>query len=157
MKEATPAATRGIGLIVVLSLMSVSGGCGGGGAKVTEVQKDLRGSALTNLGAMYAEYQMNTGKPPQNHQILNEMPGAPPGGLMGAEPESVTVYWGVPMPDPGSVGAPSTPSDKVLAYDNQVPTTGGYVLMLDGRVVKMTAEEFKAAPKAGPEPAAASK
>jgi hypothetical protein len=41
-------------------------------------------------------------------------------------------------------------SDKVLAYEKQAPDSGGYVLMQDGTTIKkLTAEEFKSAPKAG--------
>ncbi len=42
------------------------------------------------------------------------------------------------------------PADAVLAYRKTVPEQGGQVLMQDGWTIKsMTADEFKAAPKAG--------
>ena len=37
-------------------------------------------------------------------------------------------------------------SNEVLAYQKEVPENGGYVLMLNRVVKKMTADEFKAAP-----------
>ena len=41
-------------------------------------------------------------------------------------------------------------SDKILAYEKQAPESGGHVLMQDGKTIKkMTADEFKAAKKAG--------
>lgn len=40
-------------------------------------------------------------------------------------------------------------SNVVLAYVKDVPTKGGQVLMADGSVRKMTADEFKKASKAG--------
>jgi hypothetical protein len=40
-------------------------------------------------------------------------------------------------------------SNTVLAYVKEAPTKGGLVLMADGSVKKMTADEFKKAPKAG--------
>jgi hypothetical protein len=40
-------------------------------------------------------------------------------------------------------------SVTVLAYEQDVPTRGGQVLMADGSVKKMTADEFKKADKAG--------
>ena len=47
---------------------------------------------------------------------------------------------------------PSSPeSDEVLAYWKTVPEKGGPVLMLDRRLRRMTAEEFKAARLAGTE------
>jgi hypothetical protein len=43
---------------------------------------------------------------------------------------------------------PADLSAAVLAYEKAVPKQGGYVVMLDGKVKEMTAEEFKAvAPK----------
>ena len=38
----------------------------------------------------------------------------------------------------------------VVAYEKKVPDEGGYVLLQNGNVVKMTVAEFKSAPKAGP-------
>ena len=40
-------------------------------------------------------------------------------------------------------------SNKVVAYDKQAETAGGLVLLQDGTVKQMTADEFKAAPKGG--------
>jgi hypothetical protein len=46
-------------------------------------------------------------------------------------------------------GAYTNPSadraTTVLAYEKEVPSQGGYVVMLDGKVKTMTAEEFNAA------------
>jgi hypothetical protein len=36
----------------------------------------------------------------------------------------------------------------IIAYEKKVETEGGYVLLQDGTVKKMTADEFKSAPKA---------
>jgi hypothetical protein len=46
-------------------------------------------------------------------------------------------------------------SSEVLAYQKDVPQSGGKVLMLDRTVKSMTAEEFKSAKKAGKEGPAA--
>jgi len=56
----------------------------------------------------------------------------------------VVVLWGAPTQGEGDVGK----DEKVVAYEKQTPTEGGYVLLSAGSVTKMTAEEFKAAPKA---------
>jgi hypothetical protein len=55
----------------------------------------------------------------------------------------VIVYWGVTMVG-GDEGGDSA---EVLAYKSNVPEVGGPVLLKNGTVVKMTADQFKAAPK----------
>jgi len=53
----------------------------------------------------------------------------------------IVVFYGVPLD--------KQVSDKVLAYEKKTPESGGYVLMQDGTTIKkLTADEFKAAPKA---------
>ena len=55
----------------------------------------------------------------------------------------LVVQWGAPL------SAEGASSDTVLAYVKTVPEQGGYVLMQDGKSIKkMTADEFKNAPKA---------
>jgi hypothetical protein len=52
------------------------------------------------------------------------------------------VAWGV-----GRSTAPGVGS-QILVYEKMVPTEGGVVLLRDGTVKQLTAEEFNAAPKA---------
>jgi len=62
----------------------------------------------------------------------------------------VVVRWQATLPD--TEAEPTSPeSDEVLAYWKAVPQEGGPVLMLDRRLRRMTAEEFKAARLAGTE------
>jgi hypothetical protein len=58
---------------------------------------------------------------------------------------NVVVLWGAALKGEGQVGQDET----VLAYEKNVPTDGGYVLLSAGTVKKMSAAEFSAAPKAG--------
>jgi len=57
----------------------------------------------------------------------------------------VVVIWGARLQGEGESGK----SEAVVAYEKNVPTSGGQVLLSAGTVKHMTAEEFKAAPKAG--------
>ncbi len=57
---------------------------------------------------------------------------------------TVVVYWGATL-QKMTQGS----SNTVLGYEKDVPTSGGLVMMGDGSVKKMTAEEFAKAPKAG--------
>jgi hypothetical protein len=57
---------------------------------------------------------------------------------------NVVVLWGAPLKGEGEVGK----DEAVVAYEKNVPTEGGYVLLSAGTIKKMTASEFQAAPKA---------
>jgi hypothetical protein len=141
-----------LAILVVVTVLSL--GCGN--AELKEIQDNPIKGELSNLGLSYSIFQGTTGKPPKSYMEVSNMPGVPPGGLAGAGPDQVTVFWGVPMAD--TLEGPSpTVSDKVLAYEKAVPESGGYVLLLDRRVVKMTAAEFASAPKAGTLPPADAK
>jgi hypothetical protein len=58
----------------------------------------------------------------------------------------VVVLWGITPKGEGEAGKDET----VIAYEKDVPTNGGYVLLSAGTVKKMTAGEFAAAPKGTP-------
>ncbi|MGL4549712.1 MAG: hypothetical protein ACRC33_00885 [Gemmataceae bacterium] len=60
-----------------------------------------------------------------------------PGAFIALTQGTVVYAWGKPI-DSAAAGT-------VLAHEKQVPTAGGWVLMQDGTVKKMTADEFKAA------------
>ncbi len=57
----------------------------------------------------------------------------------------VVVVWGAKMP--GEDEAASAPKN-IIAYEKKAETEGGFVLLLNGTVKQMSADEFKAAPKA---------
>ena len=52
------------------------------------------------------------------------------------------VAWGI-----GRSTAPGA-ANQILVYEKKAPTEGGAVLLRDGTIKQMTAEEFNAAPKA---------
>jgi hypothetical protein len=66
-----------------------------------------------------------------------------PRGYEAVKSGEVVVLWGTPMQSEEEAGKDTA----VVAYEKNVPTEGGYVLMSAGTVKKMTAEEFAAAPK----------
>jgi hypothetical protein len=63
-----------------------------------------------------------------------------PTACVGLVRGEIAYQWGVGLNPAGK--------EKVLAYEKKAATDGGAVLMQDGTVKQMTAEEFKAAPKA---------
>jgi len=67
------------------------------------------------------------------------------GGFVSQYTGDVVVVWGAKMAGEGSSGSGT---GEVIAYEKKVPTEGGFVLLTSGTVKQMTADEFKAAPKA---------
>jgi hypothetical protein len=60
----------------------------------------------------------------------------------------LVLIWDVNI---GEVGeTPAGTKGTILGYEKDAPTKGGLVLMVNGDIVDMTAEEFQAAPKATP-------
>jgi hypothetical protein len=123
----------------LLSLML--SGCGGR-QDFKEMPTDERG--LKQFAELYRNYTTKNKRGPkslkelavkgQGHPIAQEM-------LNSGE---LIVQWGAPLV------AENENADAVLAYVKTVPEQGGKVLMQDGWTIKnMTADEFKAAPKAG--------
>lgn len=119
-----------------------------------EQQESPTATGLQNLGEMYRIYQQTNNKAPKSFAEVRTVEDAAPGGLTGLDEASTVVYWGADLTSLGEMPG-AVPSDKVLAYDKTALDSGGFVLMLDRTVKKMTADELKAAPKAGTEPAAA--
>ena len=60
----------------------------------------------------------------------------------------VVVLWGPSSRTRAEEGSEDS-ADEVLAYEKRVPEQGGEVLMKNRTVKTMTADQFKAAPKAG--------
>jgi hypothetical protein len=126
-----------VGCLLSLTLA----GCGGG-QDFKEMPADERG--LKQFAELYRNYATKNKRGPrsikelaikgQGHPIAQEM-------LSSGE---LVVQWGA------AVVAENENADAVLAYARSVPDQGGMVLMQDTWTIKnMTAEEFKAAPKAG--------
>jgi hypothetical protein len=98
---------------------------------------------LKELGLAYHTAAATNNRPPASVDDLGIKQDAPK--LYQAIVDGhVVVYWKA-----NPLNAPQGTSNTVLAYDSDVPTKGGAVLMMDGSTRKMTADEFKAAPKAG--------
>jgi hypothetical protein len=55
---------------------------------------------------------------------------------------SLVYYWGTPI-NPSTPGA----ANLVIAHEAEAESKGGWVLLQDGTIKQMTADEFKAASK----------
>jgi hypothetical protein len=71
-----------------------------------------------------------------------------PTGVRTIETGEVIVRFGATLPDTGEEPGKG-PGDEVLAYQKEVPDSGGQVMMLDRTIRTITPEEFKTAKLAG--------
>lgn len=111
-------------------------------------EPDPRGQEMFALGRAFNRYCQERGRPPERPEDLagrfSESPAAKAAFdrlLLG----DIVILCGVSQTDmQRQAGAGVT----VLAFERQVPKEGGWVLMGDTGVRRMTASEFEAAPKA---------
>ncbi len=104
-------------------------GPGTGGAK----------DALADLGQMLKSLHDEGKQPPAAATELTQVePMVPVAGPL-LRDGTVVYLWGAGYDAGGN---------KVVAHERRAATEGGYVLLQDGSVKEMTADEFKAAPKA---------
>lgn len=75
--------------------------------------------------------------PPKQFSDIDQKPYSEASSLAfnGVKEGKYVVVWGVSGKDSGTV----------LAYEKDAPTQGGMVLMADGTIKKMSADELKAA------------
>lgn len=117
---------------VFILMLLLLAGCGhnGGGVAIAPNENDL--------GQIYSMYQRcvkNTEKPPSGTEDLERYEPIFPAAFRRLKDGKYLVVWNVTSKDPGTI----------LAYEKDVPINGGVVLMADGAVKTMTAEQFKAA------------
>jgi hypothetical protein len=100
------------------------------------------GMELREIWIMYHGDKGNKGHVPKGLSDFKQYQTLHSAGYQALHRGDCVVFYGVDLrqlPDPGQ---------KVLAYVKDVPQKGGEVIMADGTVKAMTAEEFQAAPKA---------
>jgi hypothetical protein len=140
-----------MGRFLVTSMLSFAAlmlsGCSGGNAPANDAEaKDS--TSLSEVGEAYRSYTIAKKKPPQKLGDLLAAEAIGGNGVALAKSGDIVVQWGAVLPDTNEEPG-GTSSLEILAYGKAVPEQGGFVLLLDRTVKKMTAEEFKAAPKAG--------
>lgn len=127
-------------------VLLATAGCGGSDAKPV-TQADMEQTSLNDVAELYRVYQISKNKPPEKVADLASSEQIAPIGMNAIRTGDVIVRLGATLPDTGE--APGKGPDEVLAYQKQVPASGGKVLMLDRTIKTMTADEFKAAKLAG--------
>jgi hypothetical protein len=111
-------------------------------------EDDATRRALNDVGELYRLYTAEKQKPPTKTADFLPMERMSPTGVRAVETGDVIVRFGASLPDTGEEPGKG-PGDEVLAYQKDVPSSGGQVMMLDRTIRTMTPEEFKAAKLAG--------
>ncbi len=133
--------------VVMLGLGFIAPGCGGADNH-PPTEDEMQQGVLTDVGELYRVYIAKNKKPPASLADLTPLQMMSPMGLEALKKGDVVVFYKVELPDTGEEPGKG-PGDVVLAYEKQVPESGGRVLMLNRTIKTMTADEFKAANKAG--------
>ncbi|MCZ2342302.1 MAG: hypothetical protein LC104_10970 [Bacteroidales bacterium] len=123
-------------LSLMTLLLSVTLGCGGG---TTDDTPDTVQTRLTDLKFLLEHVQAKKQQPPKALKDLLPYEPEYPGGYQCLALEECVYIWGAKLDASGTA---------IIAYEKATPTSGGAVLLQNGSVQKMTAEEFSAAPKA---------
>lgn len=134
----------------------LTAGCGGGGSGTLPTSEGMDQIALGDVGEIYRLYTATKKKPPEKFADFQGMELANPTGYQALKTGAVVLCYGATMTEAELEGPAKTGSDEVLAYNSQVPQSGGKVLMLDRTIKTMTAGEFKAAKLSGKEASAPS-
>jgi hypothetical protein len=121
-------------LLVLAFVPVLAGGCG---KKDPQVQQ--RDSQLKDIYEMHTQFVKSEGKPPKAVADLANPQNAPlyPATVQALKEGKLVVVWGVSAKDGGTV----------LAYEKDAVANGGSVLMADGSIKTMSADELKAAKK----------
>jgi hypothetical protein len=131
-----------LGLAGLIGLAGCSSSTNSGGTG-TPGNADL----LHEVKGLISAYSGEFGKGPRGIADLGKYEQGFPLGMNALRKGDIVAVWGVKMIIEEGGGSPGGTTD-VIAYEKQVPTEGGSVLLHNGTVKTMTADEFKAAPKA---------
>ena len=121
------------------ALAAPMAGCGSGGVSRAPISGAQQ--SMEEIASILMSYQKGKKPPPKSLKDLLTLQAAFPTAIQSLKSKDVLLYWGA-----GYADGPDAAS-TVLAYQKDVPEKGGEVLMQDGTVKKMTADEFKAARK----------
>lgn len=130
-------------LFLFVATLVGAAGCGSGPAALPpdQAEAELHRSTMQEVGEMLMLHKTNSGgKPVTKATELAKYENAFQRAYYEVRDNNIVVFWNIPISE--------SASNAILAYEKQTPDSGGYVLMQDGSTIKkLTAEEFKAAPK----------
>jgi hypothetical protein len=125
-------------------LAALAAGCGGSNRPTTSDDADA--FRLTQVGELCRHFQFANKKPPQRVDDLARLRSMGGNGYEALQSGDIVLMCNATLPDLDEDSGHSE-SQEILAYQKDVPQSGGYVLLLNRSVRKMTTDEFKAASK----------
>jgi hypothetical protein len=125
--------------LLIVGICCLLSGCSSKNA----VSPDQSGQerVLDEIYSMYRGYSLAHKKGPATVKDLQQSQAAYYDGFRALQTGQHVVIWGVTLKKHAA-------GDAILAYQKDVPQQGGAVLMTDGDVKHLTAEEFNSTPKA---------
>jgi hypothetical protein len=105
-----------------------------------------RADELNEVAGMLRDFSAAFNRGPSRAADLIQYENAYPFGGRALRSGDIVVVSGATVAGEGEA---ATAAAAVIAYEKKTPSEGGYVLLQNGTVKEMTAEEFKAAPQAG--------
>jgi hypothetical protein len=131
----------GLILLALVPLFVFVLGCDKSQQQAGDTDLQARKSELNEIYNLYTLYVKINQKPPQRVTDLTqkEQQATSPAGVRVLQSDEYVVVWGADL---------TSRDGAVLAYQKSVPNEGGWVLLRDGSIKQLTADEFKATPKA---------
>jgi hypothetical protein len=128
-----------LALALGLLLGAAAGGCSGSGKSGhNPTEKDK----LQEIAQMLRTVESDKTRPPARLADLGAVEPMLPTSAQSLRSGDIVYVWGARLSSGGNA------SSTVLAYEKKAATEGGWVLMQDGTVKKLSAAEFAGAPKA---------
>jgi hypothetical protein len=125
-------------------LALLAAGCGSSNRPLTSDDADQ--ILLRDVGELCRHYQASRKKPPQKITDIGTVRSMGANGYDALASGKIVLLCNAKLPDLDEDSGHSE-SNEILAYMKDVPQNGGHVLLLNRTIKKMTAEEFKAAPR----------
>jgi hypothetical protein len=138
-----PNQSRRAAAALLLAALLAACGCGRGGQRGSAATGPTPQDAAEDVARLLKEFAEEQKRAPAGLGEVAHLDAAHPVGYPALARGEYLLYWKVPL----STGPEA--ARTVLAYHKDVPAQGGPVVMLDGTVKQMSADEFRSAPRAG--------
>ncbi len=133
-------------ILGILALLACISGCSSS-TPTGPAGDNPESDVLREVGELIAAHApAGRGKAPSTAQ-LDQYDPTFPRAVKAVRSGEIVVIWGGKPADEEAV-AKGEAGKGIMAYEKKTPTEGGLVLLQNGEVKTLTAEEFKSAPKA---------